>query len=68
MPVTRRGACDKKRVAEAFEQIDAFGVPVKFNYAGKSQIKSGPGAFVTIMLGLVLGAFAFQRFQELIYH
>lgn len=45
-----------------------FGVPVKFNYGGKSQIKSIPGAMLSIILLLVIGAFAFQRFQELIYH
>lgn len=57
-----RRNCDSNRISEAFEQIDLFGVPVKFNYGGKSDIKSIPGAIVSVLLGLILAAFAFQRF------
>lgn len=65
MPVTRRNVrrrCDRNSIVTGFEKADLFGVPVKFNYDGKSQIKSTPGAILSIFFLMVLGAFALQRF------
>lgn len=41
---------------------------MRFNYGGHNQIKSVPGAIVSLFLGIVLLAFAGQRLTELINH
>jgi len=51
--------CDQSSIAKAYKKIDLFGVPVHFNYGGEEKIKSIPGALVSVMLCLVLAAFAF---------
>lgn len=65
---SKRRGCSKASMSDRLQQVDTFGVPVSFNYAGKNRIKSVPGAITTIVLGAILMAFAVQRFQELWYH
>ena len=60
--------CSQSRFVHFAEAFDKFGVPIQFNYDGKHVIKSIPGALMTLLLGLILATFAFQRFQELVYH
>lgn len=49
-------------MVSAFNRLDMFGTPIKFNFDGKELIKSTPGALVTILIGFVSLAFMSQRF------
>ncbi len=42
--------------------VDRFSEPVKLNINGETEIKSGPGSLVTIILLIVLAAYAGQKF------
>ena len=48
-------------------KIDRFSSPVKMNVNGQTEISSWPGALVTIFLYLTLAAYAYQRFNKLIF-
>lgn len=62
---TKGSARGCKKIGRSIKKVilvDRFSEPVKLNVNGATEIKSGPGAIVTIFLLIVLAAYAGQKF------
>jgi len=51
-----------REVLNPLLEIDRFSSPVKINVNGKSEISSKVGTFATVVLLVVLGAYAINKF------
>lgn len=66
-PRRKKRGLTVKKVGDYFRRQDIFGHPVGFNLGGEETITTWPGVFVTYALITVMLAYAWVRFNILMY-
>ncbi len=59
--------CSGSDLADRFVELDKFGVPIKLNINGKSEIKSFPGSIISIIIYVMLLAYGIKQSQKVLW-
>lgn len=64
----KNGRWSRQALTKKFVDMDWYGEPVSFNFAGQERIPSTPGCVLTTILTLTLIGYAMSSFSQMITH